>query len=46
LKEREREVEKLRDELDKAQRLNATLCKVVAVLRERLKEPNDPIDAS
>ncbi|ETN46072.1 uncharacterized protein HMPREF1541_00256 [Cyphellophora europaea CBS 101466] len=42
LKQREKEVESLREELDKAQRLNRTLCKVVALLRERLKEPADP----
>ena len=39
LKQREREIESLREELDKAQRLNRTLCKVVAVLRERIKNP-------
>jgi hypothetical protein len=32
------EIEILRDELDKVQRLNKTLCKVVSVLRERLEE--------
>ena len=42
MKQREKEVESLREELDKAQRLNRTLCKVVALLRERLKEPEDP----
>jgi transposase len=45
LKQREKEVEDLRDQLDKAQRLNKTLCKVVAVLRERLNEPDEEIDA-
>ncbi|RMZ92039.1 hypothetical protein DV736_g704, partial [Chaetothyriales sp. CBS 134916] len=39
LKQREREIESLREELDKAQRLNKTLCKIVAVLRERIKNP-------
>jgi multidrug efflux pump subunit AcrA (membrane-fusion protein) len=38
LKQREVEIESLRNELEKAQRLNKTLCKVVSVLRERLKE--------
>ncbi|RMD44456.1 hypothetical protein DV735_g617, partial [Chaetothyriales sp. CBS 134920] len=39
LKQREREIESLREELDKARRLNKTLCKIVAVLRERIKNP-------
>lgn len=45
LKEREKEVDQLREELEKAQRLNRSLCKVVAVLRERIKNPpTEPTD--
>ena len=42
LKQKEHEIESLREELDKAQRLNKSLCEMVSVLRERLKEaPED-----
>jgi hypothetical protein len=41
LKQREKEVEELREELDEAHRLNQSLCKVVATLRQRLEEPGD-----
>ncbi|KPI44050.1 uncharacterized protein AB675_6386 [Cyphellophora attinorum] len=46
LKQREQEVQSLKDELEKAQKLNKTLCKVVAVLRERLKEPAEEEEQS
>jgi hypothetical protein len=34
-------MESLREELEKTQRLNKTLCKVISVLRERLKEVSE-----